>query len=72
MLYSADYLYVNAGTNVSVHFTLFVLLTDGTQQGGELLWPLVFGVMANVFGVIYNPLIRSLIILKVKLQLAVG
>lgn len=70
MLYSADYLYVNAGTNVSVHFTLFVLLTDGTQQGGELLWPLVEH--CNVFGAIYNPLIRSLIILKVKLQLAVG
>lgn len=70
MLYSADYLYVNAGTNVSVHFTLFVLLTDGTQQGGELLWPLVEH--CKVFGVIYNPLIRSLIILKVKLQLAVG
>lgn len=70
MLYSADYLYVNAGTNVSVHFTLFVLLTDGTQQGGELLWPLVEH--CSVFGAIYNPLIRSLIILKVKLQLAVG
>lgn len=57
MLCSAFYLFVKVGTNVPVHFTLFALLTDGTQQGGG--FKRVFWLPAEcweVFCLAYNPL----------------